>query len=86
MTPVEARKMTGIIIVALILALVIYDIIVEVKFGTNTTISQVIFDTISHSPWMAFFWRRTVRPLDMEISYVAVQEMRIPGSRPRMAR
>ncbi len=66
MTTETARKMTGVIIIALAIALVIYDIVVEMKFGTPATISQVIFDTASKNPWIAllagilvghWFWR-----------------------------
>jgi hypothetical protein len=66
MTTESARKMTEIIIVSLVVALVVYDVIVEMKFGVNATISQVIFDTASHNPWIAlaagilvghWFWR-----------------------------
>ena len=66
MTPETARKITGVIIIAVALALVVYDIVVELKFGPQATISQVIFDTASHNPWIAllagilighWFWR-----------------------------
>ncbi len=66
MTTDTARKMTEVVIVALVIALVVYDIVVEMKFGTQATISQVIFDTASHNPWIAmlagilighWFWR-----------------------------
>ena len=54
MTVETARKMTGLIILIVIAALVVYDVVIEVKFGYRATISQVIFDSIQKFPWMAF--------------------------------
>ena len=54
MTVETARKMTGLVILAVIGFLVVYDVIVEIKFGYRATISQVIFDTVQKFPWMAF--------------------------------
>ena len=54
MTVESARRMTGMLILAVIALLVIYDVVIELKFGVPATISQVIFDTVSKNPWIAF--------------------------------
>ncbi len=54
MTVESARKMTEFIILVIIAFLVVYDVVIELKFGYRATISQVIYDSIQKFPWIAF--------------------------------